>query len=75
ASFAALDPIMVNLAEMAGKSITFKFAFITLLIVNASNLMSKTVYSFIQGNRKFALYFFISALLIIGVSFIGLFFI
>ncbi len=75
ASFAALDPIMVNLAEMAGKSITFKFAFITLLIVNASNLMSKTVYSFIQGNRKFALYFFISALLIIGVSFFGLFFI
>lgn len=75
ASFAALDPIMVNLAEMAGKSITFKFAFITLLIVNASNLMSKTVYSFIQGNRKFALYFFLSALLIIGVSFIGLFFI
>jgi uncharacterized membrane protein (DUF4010 family) len=72
ASFAALDPILVNLAEMAGKTISYKFAFITLLTVNASNLTMKSLYSLLQGNKKFAMYFFFAALLIIGVSMIWL---
>lgn len=75
ASFAGLDAILVNLAEMAGHTISFKFAFITFLLVNATNLLSKTAYSFLQGSRSFALKFLISALAIIAVSLTWLLFI
>ncbi len=75
ASFAGIDAILVNLADMAGGTITFKFAFITFLVVNATNLLSKTFYSFMQGNRQFAFKFMISALIIVGASSIWLFFI
>jgi len=75
ASFAGIDAILVNLADMAGQTITFKFAFLTFILVNATNLLSKTGYSFLQGNRKFALQFMFSALAIILVSSIWLIFI
>jgi uncharacterized membrane protein (DUF4010 family) len=68
ASFAGLDAILVNLATLAGQSITFEFALLTFLLVNATNLLSKSVYSFLQGDRKFALRFFVAALLIIASS-------
>lgn len=74
ASFAGLDAILVNLAEMAGQTITYKFAFITFLLVNATNLLSKTVYSYLQGSRDFALKFLVAALLIIAASSIWLLF-
>ena len=72
---AGLDAVLVNLAEMAGGAITLKFASITLLLVNATNLLSKSMYSYLQGNRKFARNFLFSALVIIACSFAGLFFI
>lgn len=75
ASFAGIDAILVNLAEMAGQSITFSFAFITFLAVNATNLLSKSFYSYLQGNKQFALRFFISMLVIIAVSLVGLAFV
>jgi uncharacterized membrane protein (DUF4010 family) len=68
ASFAGIDAILVTLADMAGKTITFEFAFFTFILVNATNLFSKTLYSFLQGNRAFAFRFMIAALLIIGAS-------
>jgi uncharacterized membrane protein (DUF4010 family) len=64
ASFAGLDAIIVNLADMAGNSITFEFAFLTLLMVNATNLLSKSFYSYLQGNKNFALKFLVSAMII-----------
>lgn len=66
ASFAGIDAIMVNLAEMAGKTISFKFALLTFILVNATNLMSKTFYSFLLGDKKFAYRFMISSILIIA---------
>jgi uncharacterized membrane protein (DUF4010 family) len=75
ASLAGLDAVLVNLAEMAGVAITFKFATITFLLVNATNLMSKSVFSYLQGNCKFALNFFLSSLVIIAGSFVGFIFI
>lgn len=65
ASLAGLDAILVNLADMAGQSITFEFAFITFILVNATNLISKAVYSYLQGTKQFAFKFFVSALAII----------
>jgi len=64
ASFAGLDAIIVNLADMAGNTITFEFALLTLLMVNATNLLSKSIFSFLQGNRSFAWKFLVSALII-----------
>lgn len=55
ASFAGLDAILVNLAEIADKTITFKTALLTFVLVNATNLTSKVIYSFIQGSKPFAL--------------------
>lgn len=75
ASFAGIDAIVVNLAEMAGNTITFKFAVITFLLVSATNLASKSAYSFFQGNRKFAVKFFSSMAIITLVSFVGLLFV
>lgn len=75
ASFAGIDAIVVNLAEMAGHAISLKFALTTFLIVNATNLFSKSVYSFLQGNRKFAWKFFVAVFVVIILSFVGLLFI
>ncbi len=75
ASFVGIDAILVNLAEMAGQTITFKFALLTFLLVNATNLLSKTIYSFVQGHRSFALKFFGSVISIIGVSWIWMIFV
>ncbi len=72
ASFAGIDAIVINLADMAGKTITFQFALLTFILVNATNLLSKSVYSYMQGSRKFALKFFISVIVIIATSFAGL---
>ena len=71
ASFAGIDAIVVNLAEMAGGIITYKFALITFLCVSATNLVSKSVYSYFQGNRKFAARFFLSVALVAVLSFAG----
>lgn len=75
ASFAGLDAILVNLADMAGQAITFKFAFITFLLVNATNLFGKTVYSYMQGTRSFTWKFLVSAILIILTGSAWLFFV
>lgn len=74
ASFAGIDAIIVNLADMAGHTITFKFAFLTFLIVNATNLLSKSTYSWIQGDRRFARQFLFSMIIIIASSAIWLLF-
>ncbi len=75
ASLAGLDAIMVNLAEMAGTTITFKFAVITFLLVNATNLAFKAGYSYLQGNSRFALKFAGSMFFIVLSSSVGLLFI
>ncbi len=74
ASFAGLDAIVINLADLAGKGITFEFALLTLIMVNATNLLSKSVYAFIQGSRPFAFRFFVSVILIIAASVSGFLF-
>ncbi len=75
ASFAGIDAIIVNLADMAGHTITFKFALLTFLVVNATNLLSKSTYSYLQGDRRFARNFFISMLIVIAASAVWLIFI
>lgn len=71
ASLAGLDAILINLAEITGKTITFETAALTFVLVNATNLISKTVYSFIQGSRKFSLHLAIAMGLILVSSVVG----
>jgi uncharacterized membrane protein (DUF4010 family) len=67
-----LDAVIINLSELAGVTITLTTAVWAIIITNGVNLIGKVVYSFIQGNRKFAVKFAVSMLLIIISSFIGL---
>ena len=67
-----LDAITINTAELAGKTITFQTGVVTLILANAVNLLSKAGYAFAQGSRPFAKKFFISVLIIIAFSFLGL---
>jgi uncharacterized membrane protein (DUF4010 family) len=75
ASFAGTDAIIVNLADMAGHTISYQFAFVTFLIINGTNLLSKTVYAYIQGDKRFALRFLISAVVILLAGAVWLLFI
>ena len=75
ASFAGLDAIIINLAEMADKTITLQTALITLLTVNATNLLSKVSYSFLQGKREFAWKLLAAMAVIIATSFVGYLFV
>ena len=75
ASLAGIDAIIVTLAEMAGTVLTFKFALVVLLLVSATNLISKSVFSYLQGTRQFAWKFFASAMAIVAFSFVWLLFI
>ncbi len=75
ASFAGLDAIIINLADMAGKLISFQMALFTFILVNATNLLSKSFYSYLQGDKRFSWRFFLSALFIVLTSFLGLLFV
>lgn len=75
ASLVGIDAIVLNLADMAGKLITFKTALFTLILVNATNLLAKSVFVFLQGDRRFAWRFLWAVLAIIGASFLGLLFV
>ncbi len=72
ASFVGMDAIIINLAEMAGTTITLQFAVLTFLLVNTTNLISKMVYSYLQGTRKFAIRLAVSLLAVSILSFAGL---
>lgn len=75
ASFAGIDAILINLAGMAGNTITFRFALFTFVLVNATNLLAKSFYCYLQGSRTFTIKFLISVLIIIAASFLGFLFI
>lgn len=71
-SFTGIDAILINLSELAGRSITFQTALVTLILVNATNLLSKTFFSYFQGSRAFTVRFFVAVVVIVAASTIGL---
>jgi uncharacterized membrane protein (DUF4010 family) len=71
ASFTGIDAVLINVAELAGKSISIQTGLVALVLVNATNLLSKSVFSYLQGSRAFAVRFFIGVLTIIAASTIG----
>lgn len=74
ASFAGVDAILINLAGMAGTKITFGFALLTFILVNATNLLAKSFYCYLQGTRAFTFRFLAAMLIVIASSFVGFLF-
>lgn len=75
AAMTGLDAIVINIAELTGKTITPTTAMLALIIANMVNLATKSFYAFVQGNRDFAIKLSLSLLVIILSSCVGLFFI
>jgi uncharacterized membrane protein (DUF4010 family) len=69
-SFIGLDAVIINTAQLVGKSIDASLGVTAFILANAVNLGVKTIYSFVQGNREFAQKFGISVAAIIIVSII-----
>jgi len=74
ASFSGIDAVVINLAEMANTIIPANVALLTLLFVNAANLLAKVVFSAAQGKREFTLKLLGSSLFVILASFAGYYF-
>lgn len=74
ASLTGIDAVVVNLAELAKSVITPQAALLTLMAVNATNLMSKSVFSMSGGKKEFSVKFFISAVIISFSGFLGYYF-
>ncbi len=67
-SLTGIDAVVINTAQLAGNRIDLTLGVWALVMANGVNLIAKSVYSFIQGSREFALKYLISMLIIIGVS-------
>jgi len=73
ASFSGIDAVVINLAELAGKEISVRGAWLVFVCINATNLISKIVYARAQGRREFASGFGWSMGLVIVASGLGWF--
>ena len=70
-----LDAVMINTATLAGGTISYQTAGLAFILANAVNLFGKSFYSFLMGKKEFAVKFFISMLLIVISSLLGIMFI
>lgn len=70
-----IDAVVINTAQLAGERISLFTATLALIIINAVNLIAKSVYSFTQGDKSFATKYAISMAIIIGASLLGLLFV
>jgi uncharacterized membrane protein (DUF4010 family) len=74
ASLTGIDAVVINLAELAKNVISPQSALLTLVAVNATNLISKSIYSFTTAKKEFSIKFLVSVVFIIVASFLGYYF-
>ena len=74
-SLIGLDAVMITTAGFAGSTISFQLAVLAFIVANAVNLLAKSVYSFLQGKKEFAVKFSLSVGIIITLSLAGLVFV
>jgi len=72
AALTGIDAVILNLSAIVGTSLSFKAGIFTIILVNAVNLLSKCVYSYLQGKREFALRFSAAMFVIIVSSLFAL---
>ncbi|HNT30697.1 MAG TPA: DUF4010 domain-containing protein [bacterium] len=68
AAVTGINAATINVAELAGSSISMQIAAAAFVLINAVNLTAKSLYSFLQGSREFALKFSISMGIVILLS-------
>ncbi len=69
-SLVGISAVIVNIADVASKNITFYYAAFVVLLVNLVNLFGKWIYSCLKGNKEFARLNLVSSLAIVIVSYI-----
>jgi len=74
-AFIGIDAVVINTAQLAGQQVDFSLAVLTFIVINAVNFGAKIIYSFIQGDKVFALKLAVSLLIPVVISFIGLLFV
>ncbi len=52
-SFAGIDAVMINTAELAGSTIPLQTGFLAFILANTVNFLSKIGYSFLDGSKEF----------------------
>lgn len=70
AALTGVDAPILTVSQMAGGDISHEFAVWAFVLINAVNLVAKTIYSFISGSRGFAIRFGIGVFIIIVSSII-----
>lgn len=63
-----IDAVVINIAQLAGGRVNLELAMWALIIANGVNLLAKSFYSFVQGDKSFAIKFLVCMLLIIASS-------
>ncbi len=72
-SLAGIDAIIINISEMAKKTITLNYSILVILIINVVNLFGKWIYSYWKGSKTFSRLNFYLLVLVSLVSFIWYF--
>jgi uncharacterized membrane protein (DUF4010 family) len=67
-----IDAVLISMAELAGKTLTFQTALWAFIFANFVNLTTKCIYCFVQGKREFAVKFTLSAAIILSSGILGL---
>ena len=75
AAFTGIDAVAINIAELSGRSINYYTGVLAFILINAVNLLAKTIYISMQGQKDMALRFSFTAGIIIICSFLGLLFV
>lgn len=66
-----IDAVMISVAELSGRALSYETALWAFLLANFVNLGTKSMYSFFQGSRDFALKFSVSCALIMAAGLAG----
>jgi uncharacterized membrane protein (DUF4010 family) len=66
-----IDAVLVSIAQLAGKTLSYQTALWAFIFANAVNLTTKSIYCFFQGKREFAVKFTVSAALILVFGIVG----
>lgn len=69
-SLTGVDAIVINVSEMAQKTITINYAILVVLIINIVNLFGKWMYSYWKGGKIFSFFNFILLVIVSIVSLI-----
>lgn len=72
AALTGLDAIVLTLSSLVGTTLSYQAGILTLVLINAVNLVSKSVYTWFSAKREFALKFSIAMAVVIFASVFGI---